>query len=123
MLAEDGFESEMRFDGAAAIARLAIAPMPTVLIVDYLLPHVDGMAVALYARSRDPAIPVIIVSSYEEIVRLMPPLDPPAVMISKPLPYAELTRELAGALRRDRPSGAQTQVSHLSRHGLSTSKA
>ena len=95
MLAEDGFEVETAFDGAGAIARLGRDPMPDVLVVDYRLPHVDGLVVANYARSRSPGLPVILITSYPEVVRdLKPKLDPLPVMLIKPLNARELTTEL-----------------------------
>jgi two-component system response regulator MprA len=97
MLGEDGYDVELCFDGPTAIARLGREPPPDFLIVDYRLPHVDGMVVAMYARSVAPRIPVFIVSSYQEIVRDMPALKPPAVLIAKPLVYGELMRALAQA--------------------------
>ena len=99
MLVEDGYDVELSFDGAAAIARLGREPAPDVLLVDYRLPHVDGMVVARYARSRFPEIPVFVVSSYPEVVVQAPALDPPAVLLTKPLVYHELTDELARAVR------------------------
>src|SRR5262245_60230148 len=95
MLREDGFEVELAFDGAAAIAGLGRKPVPDVVVVDYRLPHVDGMAVAAYARSRRPGVPVIFVSSYPEVLReVQPKLDPAPLVLMKPLIYGDLTSEL-----------------------------
>ena len=96
MLREDGFDVEIAFDGAAAIARLGRDPLPEALVLDYRLPVVDGLVVAAYARSRAPRLPLILVTSYPEVVRdLKAKLDPSPVMLMKPLNYVELTAELA----------------------------
>ena len=96
MLGEDGYNVELAFDGAAAIERLSRDPLPDVLVVDYMLPHVNGFAIASFARSRQSGLPIVIVSSYQEVVTwLRPRLGPPVVMLPKPLVYADLTRELA----------------------------
>jgi two-component system response regulator MprA len=96
MLVEDGFEVELAFDGAGAIARLGRGAVPDVLVVDYRLPHVDGLAVAVYARSLRPGLPIVILTSYPEVVaKARSRLDPPALVLTKPLAYAELTAELA----------------------------
>ncbi len=96
MLGEDGFDVEIAFDGVAAIARLAREPRPAAIVVDYWLPNVDGLTVAAFARSRFPGIPVIIVTSYAEVIaRARVRLDPPPVLISKPLAYPDLIAELA----------------------------
>ena len=95
MLGEDGYVVELAFDGAAAIERLSRDPIPDVLVVDYMLPHVNGFAIASFARSRRSDLPIVIVSSYQEVVtRLRPRLEPPVVMLPKPLVYADLVHEL-----------------------------
>src|SRR5262249_10203907 len=96
MLREDGFDVELAFDGAAAIGRLGRDPFADARVVDYRLPHVDGLVVASYARSLRPQVPVVIVTSYPEILRYSDSrLNPPAVMLTKPLIYRDLTTELA----------------------------
>ena len=96
MLGEDGFEVELAFDGAGAIARLGRGGIPDVLVVDYRLPHVDGLAVAAYARSLRPDLRVIVLTSYPEVVaQAKSTLNPPAAIFTKPLTYADLTAELS----------------------------
>jgi CheY-like chemotaxis protein len=96
MLDEDGFSTEIAFDGASAIARLGRAAAPDVLLVDYRLPHIDGLAVAAYARSIKPDLPVIILTSYSEVVaHARSKLSPAPVILAKPLVYGDLTAELA----------------------------
>lgn len=103
LLREDGYDVEIVLDGAEAITRLGRSPAPDVLVVDYKLPHVDGLAVAAYGRSQHAPLVVVMVTSYSEVVaRLDSHLDPPPVMLGKPLAYADLTREL----ERARPPGA-----------------
>ena len=96
MLDEDGYQTELAFDGAAAIARLGLEPALDVLIVDYMVPHLSGIGIANYARSRQPSLPVIVISSYQEVVsHLRPALAQPVVMLPKPLAYADLIRVLS----------------------------
>ena len=95
MLVEDGFDVELAGDGAAAINRLARSPMPDVLITDLQMPYADGFAVASYARSRRPRLPVIIVTAYPDLAsRSGDPLAPAPTVLSKPLDYARLKDEL-----------------------------
>lgn len=97
LLREDGYVVEVEYDSEDAIARLDRAPIPDVLIVDFLLPHADGLAVASHGRARSAALPVLVVTSYSEVLaRLDRRLDPPAVVLSKPLAYGDLTRALDG---------------------------
>jgi two-component system, OmpR family, response regulator MprA len=97
MLTEDGFDVEIAFDGATAIAGLGRGPRPDILVLDYLLPSVDGLTVAEYARSRYPGVPIFIVTSYAEVVaQAKSNLDPRPVLISKPVVYTDLLNQLRG---------------------------
>jgi two-component system response regulator MprA len=96
LLREDGYDVEVAFDGAAAITRLAQAPTPHVLIVDYKLPHVDGLAIAGFARSRDASMEVVVITGYPDIVEraAVPAGGRLRAVLTKPLIYADLTAQL-----------------------------
>jgi len=99
MLREDGFDVETAKDGAAAIGRLTRTPMPDVLVTDLHMPHVDGVAVTQYARSRSPRLPILIVTGHPSLVgRFGGDMDPVPVVLTKPLDYARLTDELRRAV-------------------------
>jgi CheY-like chemotaxis protein len=110
LLREDGYDVEVVVDGAAAIGRLARAPGPEVLLVDYNLPHADGLAVASFARSRDPGVEVMVLTGYPEIVARVGN-HPGAIraVFTKPLVYGELTRALE-AVRAAREERAATRA-------------
>jgi len=96
MLRDDGFEVELATDGASAIGRLARQPTPDVLVTDIRMPHADGVAVAKYARSRRPGLPVVVVTGYPEMVApgANQSLVPPAIVHTKPVDYGSLRDEL-----------------------------
>jgi CheY-like chemotaxis protein len=95
MLREDGFEVEMAHDGAVAIGRLSRAPAPDVLITDLQLPHADGIAIAKYARSCIPALPIFMVTGYPDLVALRAKaFDPAPLIFTKPLDYQVFAKEL-----------------------------
>jgi DNA-binding response OmpR family regulator len=95
MLREDGFEVEVSFDGAMAIGRLGRPPLPDILITNYQLPHVDGLSIARFARSRDQKLPVLMVTGYREVLEpAAKSFDPPVRIFGKPIAYAELLHEL-----------------------------
>ncbi len=98
LLREDGYAVEVSLDGALAIARLAQKPVPDVVIVDYRLPHADGLAVARFARAHAPDSLIFMVTSYPEVVadRLREESSR-AILLPKPLAYEELTRHLAAS--------------------------
>jgi DNA-binding NtrC family response regulator len=111
MLRDDGFEVELATDGATAIGRLGRQPMPDVLVTDLRMPHADGMAVARYARSRRPNLPVFVVTGYPHLVAPGGSLsiEPPPVVHAKPIDYARLSSDLR------RCADVSEQVSRRSR--------
>lgn len=100
MLREDGYLVETAADGAAAIARLARGDRPDVVVVDYRLPHADGLAVAAFARARFPNIPLIVVTGWAEVVAGSDTgLDPKPLVLGKPINYTDLSTEIARLTR------------------------
>jgi CheY-like chemotaxis protein len=93
MLREDGFDVEVALDGADAIGRLTRDPLPDALVTDFRMHSVDGMAVARYARARDPRMPVFFVTGYPQLLRLEQ-LTPEVRVHVKPIDYPELSRSL-----------------------------
>lgn len=101
LLREDGYEVEVVLDGEAAMARLSRAPTPDVVITDYRLPRADGLEVVTYGRKLFPSLSIVMVTSYPEVIaRIGSRADVPTVILSKPLIYAELTRELDRLIER-----------------------
>ncbi|MDI3282680.1 response regulator [Polyangium sp. 15x6] len=95
MLREDGFDVEVAHDGAHAIGRLSRAPAPDVLVTDIQMPHADGIAVAKYARSCNPTLPIFMVTGYPEIVAARAKaFDPEPRIFTKPLDYPAFAKEL-----------------------------
>ena len=94
MLRDDGYLAEVAADGAAAIARLSRAPIPDALITDLHIPHVDGASVAAYARSRRPALPIIVVTGHPELRSSLDAMRPSVRVLSKPADYDEIVRAL-----------------------------
>jgi two-component system response regulator MprA len=97
MLREDGFRVELATDGAVAVGRLSHPPLPDLLIADVRLPHVDGIAVARYARSLDPDMPIILTTAYAQQAMVAErEMRPPPAIFAKPYEY----RALAAAIER-----------------------
>jgi CheY-like chemotaxis protein len=93
MLREDGYEVERVPDGAAAVGRLAREPIPDVLVTEITLPYVDGAAVARYARSRHPGLPVVVVTNHPDLTTRS--FAPPPIVLTKPIDYAAFAAVLA----------------------------
>jgi DNA-binding NtrC family response regulator len=96
MLREDGYDAELAVDGAGAIGRLARPPLPDALVTDLKLPYADGIAVAHYAQSRRPHLPVFVITGHPEFMTgAEETFDPRPVVFTKPVDYADLTERLS----------------------------
>jgi CheY-like chemotaxis protein len=98
LLRQDGFDVEVAGDGGAALRRLERAPSPDAIVTDFRMPQADGMAVAQFARARSPAVPVLVVTGYPELVDEKQ-LDPRPIVLTKPISYVELTDALRDLAR------------------------
>jgi DNA-binding NtrC family response regulator len=115
-LAELGYAVDKAGGGQAALDRLAVKP-PDLVLLDYQMPGMNGIAALGEIKKKDPALPVIIITAYGTIERAVEaiksgaddfvtkPFDPDhlAVVVKKALERARLqaevellTRELAG---------------------------
>jgi two-component system response regulator MprA len=95
LLREDGYAVEVARDGALAVGRLSRSPGPDVLITELQLRHVDGFAVARYARAERPLINVIFLTGYPHLVQSRPDAPPSgSIVFTKPLDYDALRAEL-----------------------------
>jgi CheY-like chemotaxis protein len=111
LLRSDGYDAEVTTDGAAALARLTRSPIPEALVTDFHLPHADGMAVGMYARSRRASIPIFMVTAYpQSLERAAGVPGEPYELMTKPLDYADLARRLTAALAVARPQKDKREV-------------
>ncbi len=95
-LRDEGFEVVEAWDGDEA-ARLLDGPGRfDVLFTDVQMPGLlDGVDVALHARRRYAAIPVLVVSGYAaHLMRRLGALQPAAVYIGKPYSLSEVVATL-----------------------------
>jgi DNA-binding response OmpR family regulator len=65
-LERDGHQVEHAADGAAALEQLAWAPLPHLVLLDVMLPKLDGFAVLqkIRAAPRTKDLPVVMISSF-----------------------------------------------------------
>ncbi|MGK4000909.1 response regulator [Sorangium sp. So ce1024] len=112
LLEDDGFLVELATDGAAAIARLAHTPVPDILVTDFRMPHADGIAIARFARSLRPDLPLFVLTGYPELVaRLGQGFEPAAVVHTKPVDYTVLSAELRSSAAAARTRAAPAELS------------
>ncbi|MGW8314185.1 MAG: sigma-54-dependent transcriptional regulator [Bacteroidales bacterium] len=65
-LSKNGYETETALNGAGAVAKLKASDFDLVLS-DYRLPDKDGFYILNLVKSRNPTVPVIIMTAYEEM--------------------------------------------------------
>lgn len=99
MLREDGFDVEVMYDEEEAISHLSLRELPDAIVSSVLSGHLDGRAVAAFARSRDPNVPIVFITAYPHLVNSGPNrLDPPAIVYNKPVDYRALIHQLSALL-------------------------
>ena len=98
ILRDEGFEVVEAWDGDEAARLLDGRDGFDVLFTDVRMPGtLDGIDVAVHARRRYPALPVLVVSGYAaQLMSRLGALEPAAVFISKPYDLDEVV----DALRR-----------------------
>ena len=96
ILSDEGFEVVEAWNGDEAAKILDGPNCFDVLFTDVQMPGIlDGIDVAVHARRRDPALPVLVVSGYVgQLTSRLGVLAPPPVFISKPYSLDEIVNVL-----------------------------
>jgi two-component system sensor histidine kinase/response regulator len=92
VLTEEGFQVRCALDGRAALDEIDRAP-PDLVLVDVVLPHVDGIRLTRQLQTRRRSIPVILMSAVYSYVDL-----PGRQFIPKPFDLDVLLQAIAHAL-------------------------
>jgi len=118
-LERDGFDVEAVIDGIAAIDRVTAAP-PDLMILDLMLPGLDGLEVFRRVRSFAPVPVIMLTARGDEHDRVMGLELGADDYVGKPFSPRELTARVKSVLRRaegsSRASAEATQI--LSASGL-----
>jgi two-component system response regulator MprA len=105
----EGYQVEIAADGDEAIARLAKTDQPDAVILDILMPGVDGLEVCRRLRSSGNSVPVLMLTAQAEIDSRVAGLDAGADdYLPKPFALAELFARLRALLRRTGGESADT---------------
>ena len=96
VLHDEGFEVAEAQNGDEAVELLNGSRTFDVLFTDVRMPGtLDGVDVAIHARSRYPTIPVLVVSGYAaHLVARLGVLNPAAHFMSKPYSLVEVVNKL-----------------------------
>jgi two-component system, OmpR family, response regulator MprA len=101
-LALEGYEVELAADGAEALYRLDTGAVhPDAIVLDVLMPNVDGLETARRLRGAGNRIPILMLTARDEIEARVAGLDAGADdYVVKPFALAELLARLRALLRR-----------------------
>jgi two-component system, OmpR family, response regulator MprA len=105
----EGYEVELAEDGDVALARLAANGQPDAVILDVLMPTVDGLEVCRRLRRAGNAVPVLMLTARAEVDSRVAGLDAGADdYLPKPFALEELLARLRALLRRS--AGATDEI-------------
>jgi two-component system, OmpR family, response regulator QseB len=98
-----GYEVELAEDGAQALARLGANGQPDAVVLDILMPGIDGLEVCREIRRSGSAVPVLMLTARDAIGDRVEGLDAGADdYLVKPFNLDELSARIRALLRRQR---------------------
>lgn len=105
-LSESGYAVDSAYDGQAGLELAAVTPYDAI-ILDVMLPALDGLAVCQTLRERHVNIPILMLTARDTIADRVRGLDSGADdYLVKPFALSELLARLRALLRRDAPRKA-----------------
>lgn len=107
-LAGDGYAVDVAFDGETALDRIAQGP-PDLVILDVMLPGIDGFEVLSRLRVTEPELPVLLLTALDQEIDKVRGFRAGADGYAvKPIGVLELQARAAALLRRHRPANEET---------------
>jgi two-component system, OmpR family, response regulator MprA len=105
----EGYDVELATDGADALHRLDANGQPDAVVLDVLMPGVDGLEVCRRLRQKGNGVPVLMLTARTEIENRVAGLDAGADdYLPKPFALEELLARLRALLRRVSPGAEET---------------
>jgi two-component system response regulator MprA len=104
------YEVDVAEDGRGALDRLALAP-PDVVVLDVLMPHVDGLEVCRRLRAAGDRTPVLLLTARDAVDDRVAGLDAGADdYLVKPFALKELLARVRALLRRAGPESSDGEL-------------
>jgi two-component system, OmpR family, response regulator MprA len=110
VLDEEGFSTRVAGDGREALEEAARLT-PDLVVLDVLLPGLDGLAVCRELRARGLRIPVILLTARDAVPDRVAGLEDDYVV--KPFAFEELVARIRAHLRRQGLTGPRLEVADL----------
>jgi two-component system response regulator MprA len=105
----EGYEIELAADGNEALARLESSDEPDAVILDVLMPGVDGLEVCRRLRRAGSSLPVLMLTARTEVEDRVAGLDAGADdYVTKPFALEELLARMRALLRRTSDETGET---------------
>jgi len=106
----EGYEVRAVANGADALAAFA-EHEPDVVVLDVMMPYIDGLTVCRELRSRAKSLPILMLTARHEVHDRVAGLDAGADdYLVKPYAISELAARLRALLRRTSVSGSDTSL-------------
>ena len=103
----ESYQVDTAMDGAEALRSLAVSP-PDLMILDLLMPRIDGLEVCLRLRAAGDPTPVLMLTARDSVANRVEGLDAGADdYLVKPFALDELLARVRALLRRSSPEGGQ----------------
>ncbi len=97
----EGYAVELAADGAEALNCLEADPGPDAVVLDVLMPHVDGLEVCRRVRRTGSRVPVLMLTARDDVDSRVAGLDAGADdYVPKPFALQELLARVRALLRR-----------------------
>lgn len=97
-------------NGAEAVSRCSVA-LPDLVILDVMMPELDGLSACRLLRSRSAALPILMLTARHEVGDRVAGLEAGADdYLVKPYAGVELIARVRALLRRSSVSGAQREL-------------
>jgi two-component system response regulator MprA len=104
----EGYEIELADDGVAALAALEDGDDPDAMILDVLMPGVDGLEVTRQVRRGGSRLPILMLTARVEVGDRVAGLDAGADdYVTKPFALEELLARVRALLRRAQEDGGE----------------
>ncbi len=114
-LSAEGYQVEVADDGTAALS-VAGSWEPDLVLLDVMLPGIDGFDVLAALRARDPELAVIMLTARGDVEDRVRGLDRGATdYVVKPFAFAELAARVRAHLRTSRAREERADVLHVGR--------